>query len=44
MLIETGKGFDTPLLISISGQKIVGFKSTSIIPLAGASSAVIAYK
>jgi hypothetical protein len=44
MLIETGKGFDYTFADFNKWAKIVGFKSTSIIPLAGPSSAVIAYK
>ncbi|MDQ3142356.1 MAG: acetylserotonin O-methyltransferase [Bacteroidota bacterium] len=44
MLIETGKGFDYTFTDFNKWAKIVGFKSTSIIPLAGPSSAAIAYK
>jgi len=44
MLIETGKGFDYTLADFNRWAKNVGFKSTSILPLAGPSSAAIAYK
>ncbi len=43
MLIETGKGFDYTYSDFKKWAKIVGFKTTSIIPLAPASAA-IAYK
>lgn len=44
MLIETGKGFDYTFSDFNKWAKIVGFKSTAIIPLTGPSSAAIAYK
>jgi hypothetical protein len=44
MLIETGKGFDYTFADFNKWANKVGFKSTSLIPLAGPSSAVIAYK
>ena len=44
MLIETGKGFDYTFADFNKWAKLVGFKSTSILPLAGPSSAAIAYK
>lgn len=44
MLIETGKGFDYTFADFNKWAKIVGFKSTSLLPLAGPSSAAIAYK
>ena len=44
MLIETGKGFDYTFADFNKWAKTVGFKSTSLIPLAGPSSAAIAYK
>lgn len=44
MLIETGKGFDYTFADFNKWAKIAGFKSTSILPLAGPSSAAIAYK
>ncbi len=44
MLIETGKGFDYTFADFNRWAKIVGFKSTAIIPLAGPSSGAIAYK
>jgi hypothetical protein len=44
MLIETGKGFDYTYTDFKKWAKIVGFDSTAIIPLAGPSSAVVAYK
>jgi hypothetical protein len=44
MLIETGKGFDYTFSDFNRWAKIVGFKSTAIIPLTGPSSAAIAYK
>jgi hypothetical protein len=44
MLIETGKGFDYTFVDFKKWANKVGFKSTSLIPLAGPSSAAIAYK
>jgi hypothetical protein len=44
MLIETGKGFDYTFADFNKWAKEVGFKSTSLVPLAGPSSAAIAYK
>ncbi len=44
MLIETGTGFDYTFAEFTEWAKKVGFKSTSLIPLAGPSSAAIAYK
>lgn len=44
MLIETGEGFDYTFADFNRWAKLVGFSSTSIVPLAGPSSAVIAYK
>ena len=44
MLMETGTGFDYTFADFNRWANIVGFKSTSIIPLAGPSSAAIAYK
>lgn len=44
MLIETGTGFDYTFSEFTKWAKGVGFKSTSIVPLAGAASAAIAYK
>ncbi|SMO73570.1 methyltransferase [Solitalea koreensis] len=44
MLVETGKGFDYTFADFNNWAKTVGFKSTSIMPLTGPSSAVIAYK
>jgi hypothetical protein len=44
MLIETGTGFDYTFADFNRWADIAGFKSTSIIPLAGPSSAAIAYK
>jgi hypothetical protein len=44
MLIETGNGFDYTFADFNRWAKTVGFKATSIIPLAGPSSAAIAYK
>ncbi|HEY8929332.1 MAG TPA: methyltransferase [Mucilaginibacter sp.] len=44
MLIETGTGFDYTFADFNKWANIVGFKSTSLIPLAGPSSAAIAYK
>jgi len=44
MLIETGTGFDYTFADFNKWAKTVGFKSTSLLPLAGPSSAAIAYK
>jgi hypothetical protein len=44
MLIETGTGFDYTFADFNNWAKTVGFKSTSLIALAGPSSAAIAYK
>ena len=44
MLIETGDGFDYTFADFNKWATQVGFKSTSIVPLTGPSSAVIAYK
>jgi hypothetical protein len=44
MLIETGTGFDYTFADFNRWANIVGFKTTSILPLEGASSAAIAYK
>ncbi len=44
MLIETGTGFDYTFNDFNSWAKTVGFKSTSLLPLAGPTSAAIAYK
>ncbi|XMO86989.1 methyltransferase [Algibacter sp. AS12] len=44
MLIETGDGFDYTFDDFIGWAKQVGFKSTTLLPLAGPSSAAIAYK
>jgi precorrin-6B methylase 2 len=44
MLIETGTGFDYTFSSFNKWTKCVGFKSTSIVPLAGPASAAIAYK
>ena len=44
MLIETGKGFDYTFADFNKWAKAVGFKSTALMPLAGPSSAAIAYK
>ncbi|HMK17436.1 MAG TPA: methyltransferase [Chitinophagaceae bacterium] len=44
MLIETGTGFDYTFADFNRWAKTTGFKSTSILPLAGPSSAAIAYK
>ena len=44
MLIETGTGFDYTFVDFNKWANKVGFKSTSLIPLAGPSSAAIAYK
>lgn len=44
MLIETGTGFDYTFADFEGWAKIVGFSSTELLPLAGPSSAAIAYK
>lgn len=44
MLIETGKGFDYTFDDFNKWAKAAGFKSTSLLPLAGPTSAAIAYK
>jgi len=44
MLIETGKGFDYTFADFNRWAKKVGFKTTTLTPLAGPSSAAIAYK
>ncbi|WKN30869.1 methyltransferase [Porifericola rhodea] len=44
MLIETGQGFDYTLADFDIWAKKVGFSSTTMIPLAGPTSAAIAYK
>ncbi|MEO7766169.1 MAG: methyltransferase [Ferruginibacter sp.] len=44
MLIETGKGFDYTFADFNTWAKAVGFKTTSLISLAGPTSAAIAYK
>ena len=44
MLIETGEGFDYTFADFNNWAKTVGFKSTSLLPLTGPSSAAIAYK
>ena len=44
MLIETGKGFDYTFNDFNNWAKTVGFRSTALVPLAGPSSAAIAYK
>ena len=44
MLIETGTGFDFTFDEFNKWTKLVGFKSTSLLPLAGPTSAAIAYK
>lgn len=44
MLIETGTGFDYTFADFNRWANIAGFKSTSLLPLAGPSSAAIAYK
>jgi predicted nicotinamide N-methyase len=44
MLIETGKGFDYTIDDFNQWAKAAGFKSTSLLPLAGPTSAAIAYK
>lgn len=44
MLIETGTGFDYTFADFNGWAKKIGFSSTSLLPLAGPSSAAIAYK
>ena len=44
MLIETGTGFDFTFDEFNKWTKLVGFKSTSLLPLVGTISAAIAYK
>ena len=44
MLIETGDGFDYTFNDFNKWAKTVGFKSTTLLPLAGPASAAIAYK
>ena len=44
MLIETGEGFDYSFADFNKWASQVGFSSTSLMPLAGPSSAAIAYK
>ena len=44
MLIETGTGFDYTFADFDRWSNAAGFKSTSLLPLAGPSSAAIAYK
>ena len=44
MLIETGKGFDYTFADFKGWASETGFKSTALLPLAGPSSAAIAYK
>lgn len=44
MLIETGKGFDYTFADFNKWAKMVGFKSTALLPLAGPTSAAIAFK
>ncbi len=44
MLVETGDGFDYTFDDFSKWAKLVGFVSTSLLPLAGPSSAAIAYK
>ena len=44
MLIETGTGFDYTFADFRRWAEAVGFKSTTLLPLAGPSSAAIAYK
>lgn len=44
MLIETGKGFDYSFADFNKWSSAVGFRSTSLLPLAGPASAAIAYK
>lgn len=44
MLIETGTGFDYTFADFTAWAKATGFRSTSLLPLAGPTSAAIAYK
>lgn len=44
MLIENGTGFDYTFADFNNWAKIVGFKSTALLPLAGPTSAAIAFK
>ncbi|XP_012560222.2 tetracenomycin polyketide synthesis 8-O-methyl transferase TcmO [Hydra vulgaris] len=44
MLVETGAGFDYTFADFNIWSKEVGFKSTSIIPLSGPTSAAVAFK
>ena len=44
MLIETGTGFDYTFADFNKWAKQIGFKSTTLLPLAGPTSAAIAYK
>jgi O-methyltransferase domain/Dimerisation domain len=44
MLLESGSGFDYTFSDFNKWAKMAGFKSTSLIPLAGPSSAAVAYK
>ncbi len=44
MLIETGTGFDYTFADFNKWAKKIGFKSTALLPLAGPTSAAIAYK
>ena len=44
MLIETGTGFDYTFADFNKWAKAIGFQSTSLLPLAGPTSAAIAYK
>ncbi len=44
MLVETGTGFDYTFSDFKGWAQIAGFKSTAILPLAGPTSAAIAYK
>ncbi len=44
MLIETGTGFDYTFADFNKWATVVGFKSTTLMPLTGPSSAAIAYK
>jgi hypothetical protein len=44
MLIETGEGFDFTLDDFSQWTKAIGFKTVDLLPLAGPSSAAIAYK
>jgi hypothetical protein len=44
MLIKTGTGFDYSLAGFKKGATATGFKSVSLLPLAGLTSTAIAYK